>query len=100
MVRHAGQPLGLKAKTNWQGVLVLHGSGEQGMARRDTGKAACERMGENGGEKQQVVKLLNKFMSQGRLNFFSHGITSVKQHRVGWILLDRAMAHRRLQSYL
>lgn len=42
MVHHAGQPLGLKAQTSWQGVLVLHSSGEQGMARRDKGKAACD----------------------------------------------------------
>jgi len=32
VVRHAGQPLGLKAQTSWQGVLVLHSSGKQGVA--------------------------------------------------------------------
>lgn len=32
VVRHAGQPLGLKGQTSWQEVLVFHSSGEQGMA--------------------------------------------------------------------
>lgn len=53
--------------------------------------------GEDGGEKQWVAQLSDEFMSKDRFNFFSHGITSVKQQRVGWILLDRPMAHRRLQ---
>lgn len=48
VVRHAGQTLGLKAQTIWQGVLVLHSSGKQGTASKGKDKAACEGMGEDG----------------------------------------------------
>lgn len=44
VVCHARQPPGLRAKTGWQGVLVLHSSGEQGW-QEDRGKAAHEGMG-------------------------------------------------------
>lgn len=37
-------------------------------------------------------------MLPGRYNIFSHGMTSVKQQKLGWTLPDRAAVHSTLQT--
>lgn len=74
------------------------------MAQRDKMKVVCEWMGDDGGKKKkkqqqkQVAQLSNEFMLPGIYNFFSHGMTSVKQQKLDWILSDRPAAHSTLQT--